>query len=144
MPAGSPVLIMRQTPEMARPGQFAQHPRGLVAAMWNDGRVVRCADPSTVGKSYVTGTLAANDRDEILKQLESSDVKGAPKVPHLRLHTATLVTTVNTAAGKDKWTAELPDEKSVWWQLRTRLLDLPLAESRPADAATVGDVSKLE
>jgi hypothetical protein len=53
-PTGPPVVIITQTPEYPRPGQFVQYPRGLVAALWSDGRIVRCADPSMVGKSYVT------------------------------------------------------------------------------------------
>ena len=137
---------MKQTPETPRPGQFVRHPRGLVAAVWSDGRVVRSADlnPSTVGTTYVSGTLPEKERDELLKYLESAEVKSAPKVPHFRLHAATLVTTVSTAAGKDKWTAELPDDASVWTKLRSRVLSLPLTDSRPADAAAVRDASLLE
>jgi hypothetical protein len=139
-----PLLIISQTPEMARPGQFVQNPRGLVVAVWSDGRVIRCENPSTVGKSYVTGTISAKERDALLQYLESAEVKNAPKVPHLRLHAATLVSTLRLGGGKEKWTTELPDEKGIWFNLRTRLLGVPMSGTHPADATIVRSVSEQE
>jgi hypothetical protein len=144
VPSGLPLLIISQTPEMARPGQFVQNPRGLVVAVWRDGRMIRCVDPSTVGKSYVTGTIDSKERDALLQYLESNDIKNAPKVPHLRLHTATLVSTLRLGNDKEKWTTELPDDKSVWPRLRTRLLGVPMSGSHPADATIVRSVSEQE
>jgi hypothetical protein len=124
----TPIVTITQTPEFPRPGQFVQYPRGLVAALWSDGRIVRCVDPLSVGKPslYVTGKVKDQDRDEFIAFLKSDEVMKAPKLPHLRLHSATLQTTIITDAGKEKWVAEVPNYKSIWVEVRKRLLNLPL------------------
>lgn len=144
-PSGSPIVVLTQTPEFPKPGQFVQYPRGLVAALWSDGRIVRCVDPTTVGsKSYVSGTVPKQDRDEFIAFLKSDEVMKAPKMPHLRFHSATLQTTIITESGKEKWVAEVPDDKSIWVEVRKRLLNLPLAEGKAAEESAVQDASKEE
>jgi hypothetical protein len=141
----TPIVTITQTPEFPKPGQYVQYPRGLVAALWSDGRIVRCADPLSVGKStlYVTGKVKDHDRDEFIAFLKSDEVMKAPKLPHLRLHAATLQTTITTDKGKEKWVAEVPNAKSVWVEVRKRLLNLPLeGGSKAAGENEVQDASK--
>jgi hypothetical protein len=143
--SGSPVVIITQTPEFPKPGQYVQYPRGLVGALWSDGRIVRCVDPLSVGKSYISGKVSQQDRDEFLAFLKSDEVMKAPKIPHLRLHAATLQTTVRTESGKEKWVAEVPDDKSIWVEVRKRLLNLPVAaDAKAADESAVQDATKEE
>jgi hypothetical protein len=139
-----PIVTITQTPEFPKPGQFVQYPRGLVAALWKDGRIVRAVDPLSVGnpKSYVSGTVSQQDRDEFIAFLKSDEVMKAPKKPHLRLHSATLQTTILTDTGKEKWVAEVPNDKSIWVEVRKRMLNLPLKEGKAADESAVQDASK--
>lgn len=144
LPTGGLVIGVRQTPEYALPGQFPQHPRGLVAALYSDGRIVRAKELSQVGdtSTYETGTVAKNDYDEFVAFLKTDEVAKAPKVPNFRLHAATRVTTLRTDSGMEKWVTELPDSGSVWAKVQERLLSLPLADGHAADKDTVDGASK--
>jgi hypothetical protein len=90
----------------------------------------------------VTGKVKQQDCDEFIAFLKSDEVMKAPKTPHLRLHAATIQTTIATDTGKEKWVAEVPNEKSIWVEVRKRLLNLPLAEGKAAGEAEVQDASK--
>jgi hypothetical protein len=144
LPKGSLLIGVRQTPEYALPGQFPQHARGLVAALYSDGRIVRTKDVTKVGDSdsYETGTVSKKDYEEFAAFLKTDEVSKAPKVPHFRLHAATRVTTLHTEAGLEKWVTELPDSTSIWAKVQERLLNLPLADGHAADKDTVDGASK--
>lgn len=51
----------RESPRMvvySRPSGQVISPRGMLAAVWSDGRVVRCKDETAPGKEMLAGTIA--------------------------------------------------------------------------------------
>ncbi len=143
-PSGPPVILITQTPEYPGPGQFPKYHRGLVGALWEDGRIVRCADKSLVGKTYVSGVVPETERKAFLDFLKTAEVQDAPKLAHLRLHTATLQITMQTTRGKEKWICALPDDSAIWVQVEGKLLGLPVPEAKSADDEAVRTAGQNE
>jgi hypothetical protein len=139
---GPPVIQITQTPEYPRPGQFPKYKRGLVTALWSNGRMVRCASKDEIGKSYMIGNVSEKERDEFLAYVKSDEIMKLPKLAHLRLHAATIQITINDGTGRQKWICELPDPSSVWTKLEERMLALPMPDAKSADEATVMDAER--
>src|SRR5437762_2297211 len=101
----------------------------VVTAAKQSGRISRQLTSMTVRNAYVSGNVKQQDRDEFLAFLKSDEVMKAPKTPHLRMHAATLQTAIRTESSLEKWVTEVPDDQSIWLEVRKRLLNLPLAEA---------------
>jgi hypothetical protein len=131
----APAIVIRQYPDYPMPGRDSEFPGGLVAALWRDGRVIRPATPDAVGKSYVEGAVAAQQREEFFSFLSTAVVR-APKTEDIPLHVATQSITIRSD-GTSKWTRILPDTASVWREVESRLLALPIQSSHTVDWAAV-------
>src|SRR2546426_5761228 len=69
-----PAIVIDQLPDYPMPGRDSDFPGGLVAAFWRDGRMIRCADPKSVGKSYVEGVAPLQQREEFLSFLSTAAI----------------------------------------------------------------------
>ncbi len=110
-----------------------------MAALWRDGRLIRATASSTVGKSYVQGVVAPKQREEFFSFIGTA-TRGAPKIDGVPLHGATQSITIRTENRASEWTRTLPDTESVWAQIQSRLLSLPLHNTHAIDSEVAEDV----
>jgi len=85
------------------PGRGSDFPGGVVAALWRDGRMIRSITPKAVGKSYVEGMVATEQREEFFRFLSAAVVR-APKPDGIPLHVATQSISIRTGGGTSEWT----------------------------------------
>jgi len=118
------------------PDRGSVFPGGLVAALWRDGRMIRS---TAVGKSYVEGIVAPQQREEFFSYITTA-VKRAPKIDGIPLHVATQSIVVRSDGRTSEWTRILPDTESVWREVELRLLRLPLEHSHAIDSGVAENV----
>ena len=124
-----PTIVVDQLPDYPVPGRDSDFPGGLVAAFWRDGRMIRCIDLKSIGKSYEGGIVPSKKRDKLLSFLRRTAIVRAPKVDGIPLHTATQTISVRIDGKTSRWTRILPDAESVWQDVESRLLSIPLQQS---------------
>jgi hypothetical protein len=128
-----PAIVIHQLPDYPMPGRDSDFPGGLVAALWRDGRLIRATD---IGKSYVEGVVPRVQREQFFSFLGTA-VGDAPKIDGIPLHVATQSITVRSDGRTTDWTRILPDTDSVWSNVQSQLLRLPLQNSHTLDSAEV-------
>ena len=128
-----PAVVIDQMPDYPMPGRGSEFPGGLVAALWRDGRLIRATAPSAVGKSYVEGAVAPQQREEFFSFLGTATGR-APKIDGIPLHVATQSITIRSESRASEWTRILPDTESVWAEVQSRLLSLPLQDRHAIDS----------
>ena len=124
-----PALVIVQLPDYPMPGRDSDFPGGLVAAFWRDGRMILCTDPKSIGKSYVEGVVAPQQREELLSFLSTTAIVRAPKVEGIPLHAATQDITIRSDGSTSRWTRIVPDTESVWREVELRLFSLSFQHS---------------
>jgi hypothetical protein len=129
----SPAIVIDQSPDYPMPDRGSVFPGGLVAALWRDGRMIRSTAPAAVGKSYVGGLVSPQQREEFFSYI-SAAVKRAPKIDGIPLHVATQSITIRGDGRTSEWTRILPDTESVWREVESRLLSLPLEHRHAVDS----------
>ncbi len=135
--SGAPAIVIRQYPDYPIPGRGSEFPGGLIAALWRDGCIIRPATPDAVGKSYVEGVVRSSDRDAFFTFLSSSSAVRTPEGGGIPIHAATQSITIHQEAKASKWTRVLPDTQSAWREVESRLLSLPIKDSRAVDWSVV-------
>lgn len=131
----APAIVIDQLPDYPMPGRDSDFPGGLVAAFWRDGRMIRCTDPKSVGKSYVEGVVAPQQCEEFLIFLRETAIVRAPKIEGIPVHAATQDIRVRNDDITLRWTRILPDKESVWREVESRLFSLPLERSHVVNRA---------
>lgn len=129
----SPAIVVYQYPDYPSLERGSEFPGGLVAAMWRDGRLIRATSANRVGESYIEGVITPPQRDELFRFLTDS-IEHAPKVDGIPLHFATQSITFRSENRTSKWIRILPDKESVWSQVESRLMSLPLQDSHVVDS----------
>jgi hypothetical protein len=94
--------------------------------------MIRATSPKAVGKSYVEGIVAPQQREEFFSFLSAAVVR-APKTDGIPLHVATQSITIR-GGGISEWTRILPDTESVWREVESRLFDFQLQHSHAVDS----------
>lgn len=128
-----PVILIHQGADYPIPGRSSEFPCGLIAVFWLDGRIIRCTNSKSVGKAYIEGTVAPQHRDDFLSFLGSA-IDHAPTVKGIRMHGAAQSITIHRAKGDREWQRNLPDTVSVWGEVESRLLSLPLQNGHALDS----------
>ena len=131
-----PAIVIDQSPDYPMPDRGSVFPGGLVAALWRDGRMIRF---TAIGKSYVEGVVAPQQREEFFSYI-STAVKRAPKVDGIPLHVATQSIVIRSDGRTSEWTRILPDTESVWREVELRLLSLPLEHRHAVDSGVAENV----
>lgn len=126
-----PAIVIGQMPDYPMPGRDSEFPGGLVAALWRDGCLVRA---TAVGTSYVEGVVPRHQLDQFFSFLGTAAAR-APNVDGIPLHVATQSITVRSDGRTTEWTRILPDTDSVWSNVQSQLLSLPLQHSHVVDSA---------
>ena len=125
-----PAIVIHQLPDYPMPGRDSDFPGGLVVAFWHDGRLVRA---TTIGKSYVEGVVPRHQRDQFFSFLSTAAGR-APKIDDIPLHAATQSITIRSDGRMTEWARILPDTDSVWSEIQSQLLSLPLQHSHVVDS----------
>jgi len=139
-----PVIIVSQTPGYPMPGYDSEFHWGLVAKLWRDGRMIRATRLDTVGKCYVEGFVVPASRERFFTSLGASAAMQLPEGGDLIVDSASETITVRRDGKTSKWYRTLPDKHSVWRDFESRLMDLPLADSRNLDLKEVELMSRNE
>jgi hypothetical protein len=134
-----PAIVIGQMPDYPVLGHGSDFPGGLVAALWRDGRMIRSTAPATVGRSYVEGVVSPQQREEFFSFV-SAAAKRAPKVDAVPIHAATQSITIRSDGHTSKWTRILPDTESVWNEVESRLLSLPLEHRHAVDSGVADNL----
>ena len=95
--------------------------------------MIRSTASAAVGKSYVEGVVTPQQRDEFFSYI-SAAVMRAPNIDYIPLHVATQSIIIRSDGRTAEWTRILPDTESVWHEVESRLLSLPLEHSHAVDS----------
>lgn len=132
-----PVISISQTPGYPMPGYDSAFQGGLVVKLWPNGRVIRASRLDMVGKSYVEGFVTPVSRERFFASLGASAAMQLPEGGDLIVDSASEIITVRRDGKTSTWHRTLPDNHSVWREFESRLMDLPLADSRSLDLKEV-------
>lgn len=124
-----PMAFVWKTPGYTRPDDPRRE--GLVAAVWEDGRVVRAISSGDVGKAYVRGRLTGEQVAGVTRLMAESGLlqAGSKSMPVLDAETEY----VGMREGeKMRWWGHSPgfasSEDQRMTQVKARLMELPLSE----------------
>jgi hypothetical protein len=137
--SGPPAIVIRQESGYPLPGRDSDFPEGLVAALWNDGRLVRSTSATAVGKSYIEGFITSQHREEFFSFLNTS-IGRAPRFEGITVDAASQSFLVRSEGRTSEWTRVLPDTNSILSVVEARLMSVPLKHSHAVDSGLADTV----
>jgi hypothetical protein len=136
-----PAIFISQIADYPMPDYPSEFHFGVVVKLWRDGRMVRATRLDTVGKSYVQGFVKPAAREEFFASLGTNAAMKLPEGGDLVVDSASETITVRRDGKTSKWIRTLPDKQSVWREFESRLMGLPLSDSRSLDLKEVESMS---
>jgi len=136
-----PAIVISQAPDYPMPDSGSAFHGGLVVKLWRDGRIVRATRLDTVGRSYVSGFVKPASCDEFFASLGASAAMHLPEGGELVVDSASETITVRRDGKTSTWYRTLPDKQSAWREFESRLMDLPLFDSRSLNLKEVESMS---
>jgi hypothetical protein len=106
-------------------------PFGLVAAVWDDGWVVRAKDKHLVGKQYIEGYATSKGLRAFVAEVTSTTILATPNKTTVGMDDPFRVIKIYEGSKKHEW-IHLPEWKGMPFMIEARAWALPLEKTDPA------------
>ncbi len=129
-----PFVFIRLYSGMTGPGQTPQF--GTIAALWPDGTLVRAVSDDQVGKSYVKGSISADQLDMVRKAISETGILQEKSESMVVVDAASIHLNIRHEKGMQSWAYSPPIQKDDRiTAIKKKLMSLPLSDESPVDAA---------